>query len=165
MSLEAPVEVVRAVRERSDTAVYLWMLKVWDKSGTLRFVNDSESARGPDDEVYQPFPIGITLPKQTGDESPVIRVQVDELPLAIVEKAIEAAGTHEPVKASVYVCVRGVLRAGTNCHDAFISEEGFELRKVKNTETKTDFLLVSSDALDAPLTRYWFGPGDFPGGF
>ena len=172
MSLEAPVEVVKAARDRSSTALYLWMLKVWDKSGTLRFVNDGARARGPDNGIYAPYPLQITLPKQTGEEGPVIRVTVDDLPLVIVEKAIEAAGTHDAVNASIFVCVRGVTEEADSGkpvdqrrHCAFIREEGFELRNVRNTEERTDFMLVSGFALDAPLTRYWFGPGDFPGGF
>ena len=165
MSVELPIEVVRAINDESAVEQFAWLLKIYDSRGTVRLVNDTANIVGPDGGTYTPFPFSVTLPPQTGAESPVLRVKAADVALTIVDDIVRSAGTREAINADVFVVQRGVLQAGSNSHEALASYEGFEMVNAINDRTNLQFDLTMRNYLDAPLGKTTFNPGDFPGLF
>ena len=175
MSVETPFEVVRAMRAETTDALPVWLLKIYEEtadgdpvagSTTLRFANDTQAIVGPDGEDYTPYPFSITPANQTGAELPVLRVTAHDIPLMIVDDLVRSAGTRDRIKADIQVVQRGVLQSGSaNRHEAFVTYAGFDMVNAVNTRTALRFDLTARNYLDVPLTKHWFGPGDFPGLF
>ena len=165
MSLDVPLEVVRAMRAETTDGQPVWLMKVTDGSATLRLANDTQSLIGPDGSVYDPYPFSVTMPVQDGDQPPLLRVTAYDIPMVVVDDLVRSAGTRDPVKATVQVVQRGVLQKGTNRHEAFVTYEDFEIISAANTRTTLQFDLTARAYFDASVAKYWFGPGDFPGLF
>ena len=172
MSVDAPIEVVRAMRAENTDALPVWLLKIYEETdeglpapGTsvMRIANDTQSLVGPDGFTYMPFPFSVTLPSQTGTESPVLRVTARDVNLVIVDDLVRSAGTRDRIKADVFVVQRGVVK--NSRHTAFVTYEGFEMVNAVSNASDLRVDLTARNYFDAPLTKHWFGPGDFPGLF
>ena len=173
MTVDVPVEVMRAMRAQDTPAQAVWLMKVYEVSETgveqtqytLRVANDKQSIIGPDGQTYQPFPFSVTLPSETGTEAPVLQVSVSDISLIVVDDIIRSAGTRDTIKADIHIVQRGVLLADGSGHEPITSYEGFEMINAVNTRTTLRFDLTVRGYLDAQLAKYWYGPGDFPGLF
>ena len=164
MPVNVPAEVAANLESREMDAP-LYLMKVYDAQTTIRIVSDYTAIVGPDGATYDPFPFEVTPPTSTGEESPVLKVVVADVALTVVDDIIRSAGTRDPIKADVFVVQRGVLQPGGSRHVAFVSYVGFEMVNAANDRTTLSFDLMPRNYLDGPLTKYWFGPGDFPGLF
>ena len=167
MPVSVPSEVSSNLQSREMDAP-LYLLHIYDTSNAdaaLRLVSDYTAITGPDGQTYQPFPFKATPPTQTGDETPVIRVEAADINMAIVDDIVRSAGTRDEIEANVYVVQRGVTTPDGRGHVPIVSYRGFQMVNAVNDRTSLQFDLTPRNYLDAPLGKYWFGPGDFPGLF
>ena len=168
MSLSVPREVVSAMRSESADGQPVWLLHIYEDgtdTATLRLCNDTQSITGPDGQRYEPYPFKVSLPSQTGANSPVVRVTAFDIPLRIVDDLVRSAGTRQSIKANIYVVQRGVLRSDGSGHEAINTFKSFDMVNAVNTRTTLRVDLTVRNYLDVPLTKHWYGPQGFPGLF
>jgi len=154
-----PSLIVEAMNSQTTGDLFLVTIELsHSQFDTVRFVNNTENITSNGD-VYDKFPFNLTLPPDSEELSPRIRVTIPNAERDLVTEVRTIAGSREKALGTV-----AFLEAG-DPDTILISWTDFEIDNVKyNVEVMT-FDLSVEDFANEPFPSQSMTPNHFPGLF
>jgi len=161
MARTLPVSVVEAVNAQTTGSAFLSLLTIehpdWD---TVRLVNDITDLTF-DSNTYTAFPFAISLPPDTEELQPRMRVAVQNAERTLVDEMRAIAGNRTRATATLEVVESD--SSGTVTSVATWSQ--FELVNVQYNVDVLTFDLVIETFISEGFPKDSFAPSTFPGVF